>query len=122
MTKYNPRFEPPELWVLGSVGDYFAEFMAGGIAVICGYEPQDSENSLGYRPCVGMVAGKIFFRGPHAGFSQHDAKLIPVSDNKYISPSFYNRQIHFEVLNDSVTRFKFLYSDGREEFFDRTGI
>ena len=32
MTKHNPRFAPPELWVLGSVGDYFAEFMAGGIA------------------------------------------------------------------------------------------
>jgi len=28
MTKHNPRFEPPELWVLGCVGDYFAEFMA----------------------------------------------------------------------------------------------
>ncbi|MBU4380405.1 MAG: pyridine nucleotide-disulfide oxidoreductase, partial [Proteobacteria bacterium] len=28
MTKTNPRFAPPELWVLGSVGDYFGEFMA----------------------------------------------------------------------------------------------
>ena len=36
MTKRNPRFAPPEVWVLGSAGDYFAEFMAGGIAVICG--------------------------------------------------------------------------------------
>jgi glutamate synthase domain-containing protein 3 len=31
MTKHNPRFHPPELWVLGSVGDSFAEFMAGEI-------------------------------------------------------------------------------------------
>lgn len=83
MTKYNPRFAPPELWVLGSVGDYFAEFMAGGIAVICGYEPQDFGNVLGYRPCVGMVGGKIFFRGPHGGFSQNDAKLVPVSDEHW---------------------------------------
>ena len=37
MTKHNPRFDPPELWVLGSVGDSFAEFMAGGVAVICGF-------------------------------------------------------------------------------------
>lgn len=37
MTKRNPRFEPPELWVLGCAGDYFGEFMAGGIAVVCGY-------------------------------------------------------------------------------------
>lgn len=83
MTKRNPRFDPPELWVLGSVGDYFAEFMAGGIAVICGYEPQNPNNVLGYRPCVGMVGGSIFFRGPHAGFSQADAKLVPITDENW---------------------------------------
>ena len=83
MTKYNPRFEPPELWVLGSVGDYFAEFMAGGIAVVCGHEGQNPGNVLGYRPCVGMVAGKIFFRGPHGGFSQADAKLVPIDDEAW---------------------------------------
>ncbi len=37
MTKHNPRFDPPELWVMGSAGDYFGEFMAGGTTVICGY-------------------------------------------------------------------------------------
>ncbi|MFW5730119.1 MAG: FAD-dependent oxidoreductase [Desulfonatronovibrionaceae bacterium] len=83
MTKHNPRFDQPELWVLGSAGDYFAEFMAGGTAVICGYEPQDPENILGYRPCVGMVGGRIFFRGPVKGFSQADAKLIPVTDDAW---------------------------------------
>ncbi len=83
MTKHNPRFDPPELWVLGSVGDYFAEFMAGGIAVICGYNPQQPDNVLGYRPCVGMVGGKIFFRGPHKGFSQVDAKLVPIDDDNW---------------------------------------
>ena len=36
MTKHNPRFEAPELWVFGKAGDSFAEFMAGGIAVVCG--------------------------------------------------------------------------------------
>ncbi len=79
MTKRNPRFDPPELWVLGSAGDYFAEFMAGGIAVVCGHDTQDPENVLGYRPCVGMVGGRIFFRGPHQGFSEDDARLT-VSD------------------------------------------
>ncbi len=83
MTKYNPKFEHPQLWVLGSVGDYFAEFMAGGIAVICGHKPQDPENVLGYRPCVGMVGGRIFFRGPHKGYSQVDAKLVPISDDDW---------------------------------------
>lgn len=83
MTKFNPRFAPPELWVLGSVGDYFAEFMAGGIAVVCGHEPQNSENILGYRPCVGMVGGRIYFRGPHKGFSQPDARLLPIGDEDW---------------------------------------
>ncbi|MFP5212757.1 MAG: FAD-dependent oxidoreductase [Acidobacteriota bacterium] len=80
MTKQNPRFAPPELWVLGTVGDYFAEFMAGGIAVVCGHNGQNPCNVLGYRPCVGMVGGKIYFRGPHKGFSNADAKMMPISD------------------------------------------
>lgn len=83
MTKYNPRFEPPELWVLGSAGDYFGEFMAGGIAVICGHEPQQADNVLGYRPLVGMVGGTVFFRGPHKGYSQADAKQIPITDQDW---------------------------------------
>ncbi len=83
MTKHNPRFDPPQLWVLGAVGDYFAEFMAGGIAVICGHEAHDPTNVLGYRPCVGMVGGKIFVRGPHKGFSHVDAKLVPIDDDSW---------------------------------------
>ncbi|MBW1841912.1 MAG: FAD-dependent oxidoreductase, partial [Deltaproteobacteria bacterium] len=83
MTKHNPRFDPPELWVLGSAGDYFGEFMAGGIAVICGHEPQNPENILGYRPLVGMVGGKVFFRGPHQGYSQVDARITPIPDKAW---------------------------------------
>ncbi len=80
MTKTNPRFDDPELWVLGSVGDYFAEFMAGGTAVVCGYQGQDTENVLGFRPCVGMVGGRIFVRGPHGEYSTADAILEPITD------------------------------------------
>ncbi len=80
MTKHNPRFEPPELWVLGSAGDYFGEFMAGGIAVICGHEPQNPASVLGYRPFVGRVGGKAFFRGQANGYSQADAVLVPIED------------------------------------------
>ena len=83
MTKQNPRFAPPELWVLGSVGDYFGEFMAGGIAVICGIDPQDPGNILGHRPLVGMVGGKVFFRGPHRGFSQADARILPIEQDDW---------------------------------------
>nr|WP_321257537.1 FAD-dependent oxidoreductase [uncultured Pseudodesulfovibrio sp.] len=83
MTKTNPRFDPPELWVLGSVGDYFAEFMAGGTAVVCGHESQSPNNVLGYRPCVGMVGGQIFVRGPIEGFSQADAMMEPIDDETW---------------------------------------
>lgn len=83
MTKTNPRFEPPELWVLGSTGDYFAEFMAGGTAVVCGHEAQSPKNVMGYRPCVGMVGGRIFVRGPIDGFSQADATMDPIDDEAW---------------------------------------
>jgi NADPH-dependent glutamate synthase beta subunit-like oxidoreductase/glutamate synthase domain-containing protein 3 len=83
MTKHNPRFDPPELWVLGGVGDSFAEFMAGGVAVICGVAAQQRENILGYRPCVGMVGGKIFFRGPHKGYSEPEARLTSPDDDEW---------------------------------------
>ncbi len=62
MTKWNPEYKRPELWVLGSVGDTFAEFNCGGVAVICGVDPK-STNVLGYRPCVGMVGGMVYYRG-----------------------------------------------------------
>ncbi len=64
MTKKNPRFPDLQSWYFRDVGDSFAEFKAGGIAVVCGVDPRDPENILGYRPCVGMVGGTIYFRGP----------------------------------------------------------
>ncbi len=76
MTKHNPRFEPPELWVFGRAGDSFAEFMAGGIAVVCGAGAEKENDVLGYRPCVGMVGGKIFFRGRQSSYSRADARLV----------------------------------------------
>ncbi|MCK9233096.1 MAG: pyridine nucleotide-disulfide oxidoreductase, partial [Syntrophales bacterium] len=83
MTKHNPRFAPPELWVLGGVGDSFAEFMAGGHAVVCGHGVERERAGLGYRPCVGMVGGKIFFRGSCPGYSENDAVLAPVDDEDW---------------------------------------
>ncbi len=83
MTKHNPRFDPPELWVLGTAGDSFAEFMAGGVAVICGLGSKSDDNVLGYRPCVGMVGGKIFFRGHQQGYSENNAQLTVLDDDDW---------------------------------------
>lgn len=106
MTKSNPRFAPPELWVLGSVGDYFGEFMAGGVAVVCGIEPQTPDNVLGYRPFVGMVGGKVFFRGPHAGYSQTDAKRVAIGDEDWAwlqeHMPVYLKRIRREDLADTL--------------------
>ncbi len=109
MTKHNPRMAPPELWVLGSAGDYFGEFMAGGIAVICGYNPQNPKNVIGYRPLVGMVGGKVFFRGPHEGYSETDAKLLslPDEDWNWLSDnlrSFVERINQQDLLQSFLTR------------------
>jgi len=83
MTKRNPRFEPPQSWYFRGVGDSFAEFKAGGIAVICGVNPRNPENVLGYRPCVGMVGGTIYFRGPIQGYSERDVKLLDLTDQDW---------------------------------------
>ncbi|MFV0437589.1 MAG: FAD-dependent oxidoreductase [Desulfopila sp.] len=84
MTKWNPDYQKPELWVLGSTGDSFAEFNCGGIAVVCGVAPKSPENILGYRPCVGMVGGSIYFRGKTDGsYHQNNARLATPDDEQW---------------------------------------
>mgnify|MGYP005842596495 CR=1 FL=1 len=83
MTKHNPRFEPLQSWYFRDVGDSFAEFKAGGIAVVCGVEPRHPENVLGYRPCVGMVGGTIYFRGEVKGYSEKDVQLLELGEQDW---------------------------------------
>jgi len=84
MTKWNPEFAKPELWILGSTGDSFAEFNCGGTAVVCGIDPKNPENILGYRPCVGMVGGLIYFRGKTDGsYAQNNARLAEPDDQQW---------------------------------------
>jgi NADPH-dependent glutamate synthase beta subunit-like oxidoreductase/glutamate synthase domain-containing protein 3/NAD-dependent dihydropyrimidine dehydrogenase PreA subunit len=83
MTKRNPRFEPLQSWYFRDVGDSFAEFKAGGIAVVCGVNPRNPENILGYRPCVGMVGGTIYFRGPIKGYSAKDVRLVELTSKDW---------------------------------------
>ena len=84
MTKWNPAYEKPELWVLGSTGDSFAEFNCGGVAVVCGVDAKNPGNVLGYRPCVGMVGGTIFFRGKtDDSYSRNNARLAAPTDEQW---------------------------------------
>ena len=84
MTKWNPDYEKPELWVLGSTGDSFAEFNCGGVAVVCGIDAKNLDNVLGYRPCVGMVGGTIFYRGKtDDSYARNNARLAPPTDKQW---------------------------------------
>lgn len=84
MTKHNPKFDPPESWYFRDVGDTFAEFKAGGIAVVCGVNPRNPENILGYRPCVGMVGGIIYLRGlVDDSYSKEDVKLLELTEQDW---------------------------------------
>ncbi|SDO39891.1 FAD-dependent oxidoreductase [Desulforhopalus singaporensis] len=84
MTKWNPDYAKPELWVLGSTGDSFAEFNCGGIGVVCGIDPKSPHNILGYRPCVGMVGGIIYFRGKiDDSYAKTNAKLVLPDDGQW---------------------------------------
>ena len=83
LTKHNPRFDPPQSWYFRDVGDSFAEFKAGGISVVCGVNPRNPDNILGYRPCVGMVGGVIYFRGPIMGFSATDVRKAGLTDDDW---------------------------------------
>lgn len=63
MMKHDPKFNPPQFWVLKNTGSFSFEFMGGGIAVICGYGCDYMSSIMGERSCVGMVGGTIYFRG-----------------------------------------------------------
>jgi NADPH-dependent glutamate synthase beta subunit-like oxidoreductase/glutamate synthase domain-containing protein 3/ferredoxin len=114
MTKRNPRFEPPQSWYFRNVGDSFAEFKAGGIAVVCGVDPRDPENILGYRPCVGMVGGTIYFRGRTKGYSERDVRLVDLTpqDWEWLTENMkdflkaIDRESHYEELTRSVSDWK----------------
>ncbi|MCI6086796.1 MAG: FAD-dependent oxidoreductase, partial [Selenomonas sp.] len=64
LMKHDPLYEEPELWILKNVGSFSFEFMGGGKAVVCGWDSEEFESVLGERPCVGMVGGVVYVRGP----------------------------------------------------------
>lgn len=80
LMKHDPLRDPPELWVLKSVGSFSFEFMSGGRAVICGHDSQTLPSVLGQRPCVGMVDGIVYFRGPH-GELPNDVMLAELAED-----------------------------------------
>jgi len=82
LMKYDPKFSPPEFWVLKNTGSFSFEFMSGGIAIVCGYNCEDMESVLGYRSCVGMVGGTVYVRGNVKDLSD-DVWLMDIDDNDW---------------------------------------
>lgn len=64
LMKHDPAYEAPQFWVLKNTGSFPFEFMGGGTAVVCGIDSEEFDSVLGDRPCVGMVGGVVYFRGP----------------------------------------------------------
>jgi len=64
LMKHDPLYEEPELWILKNVGSFSFEFMGGGKAIVCGWDSKEFASVLGERPCVGMVGGVVYVRGP----------------------------------------------------------
>jgi NADPH-dependent glutamate synthase beta subunit-like oxidoreductase/glutamate synthase domain-containing protein 3/NAD-dependent dihydropyrimidine dehydrogenase PreA subunit len=119
MTKKNPRFPDLESWYFRGVGDSFAEFKAGGIAVVCGVDPRDPENVLGYRPGVGMVGGTIYFRGPIKDeYPKADVKVVDLSEQdwKWLTANMkpylqaIDRISHYEELTRDMAAWKKMIS------------
>ncbi len=80
LMKKDPKFDAPELWVLGSTGSFSFEFMGGGIAVVCGVDCENMPSVLGDRACVGMVGGIVYVRGKINNLSD-DVFLLDLDEN-----------------------------------------
>jgi glutamate synthase domain-containing protein 3/Pyruvate/2-oxoacid:ferredoxin oxidoreductase delta subunit len=86
MMKHDPKFNPPQFWVLKNTGSFSFEFMGGGIAVICGYDCENLESVLGERSCVGMVGGTIYFRGNHKNIANCvEVSSLELTDQEFLS-------------------------------------
>ena len=107
LMKKDPKFESPELWVLGSTGSFSFEFMGGGIAVICGLNCEDMPSVLGDRACVGMVGGIVYVRGAIKnlsddvfllGLDENDREFLRTGLKAYLSE--INKEEYYDILSN----------------------
>ncbi len=108
MMKHDPAYPAPQLWVLKSAGSFSFEFMGGGIAVVCGLDCDSLDSVIGERPCVGMVGGTVYVRGP-VGNLPGNVRLVDrliQEDKQFLlegMPKFLNA-IERPDLLDELTR------------------
>ncbi|MDD5456078.1 MAG: FAD-dependent oxidoreductase [Candidatus Margulisbacteria bacterium] len=109
LMKHDPRYEPPEFWVLKNTGSFPFEFMGGGIGVVCGYDCQEFDSVLGDRACVGMVGGLVYVRGNISGVSG-EVRLYPLEeqDKEFLSKGLkpFLKAIGKEKLEKELSNWK----------------
>jgi len=73
--------------------------------------------------CLGEYGNMAIFKKNDMFYYKNTAgfiyKLLPLSQDQFMIPSFYNRQVQIIKKNNSITGLKFLYRDGKEEFISR---
>ena len=108
LMKHDPKYDPPQFWVLKNTGSFPFEFMGGGIGVVCGYDSDDYDSVLGDRACVGMVGGTIYVRGPVRNLSEEVWLLdLDEADRQFLTrnmPVFLDK-IRRPLLLDELTDF-----------------
>ena len=80
MQKWERFFPNPDYMNIPSFSRSVSRGSAVGwflvLLLVCGAGAEKENDVLGYRPCVGMVGGKIFFRGHQISYSKADARLV----------------------------------------------
>lgn len=108
MMKHDPKFNPPQFWVLKNTGSFSFEFMGGGIGVICGYGCENLESVLGERSCVGMVGGTIYFRGNYKDIANCvNVSPLETEDETFLSEGLkkFLKEIDNEKIYNELTNF-----------------
>lgn len=108
MMKHDPKFEPPQFWVLKNTGSFSFEFMGGGVAVVCGLNCEELESVLGNRSCVGMVGGVIYVRGNIKGLAPNVSVYdLDKNDEEFLKDGLKNflKEIKKEDKLSELTKF-----------------
>lgn len=72
----------PVIVVGGKAGDFFAEYMAGGIQIVLGLNLEPGENIVGDFCGTGMHGGVIYLRGEVADYQVgKEVKILPVDND-----------------------------------------
>jgi tetratricopeptide (TPR) repeat protein len=72
---------------------------------------------------IGKYGDMIIFKEKnnlyYKGYNGYMYKLLPISEEQFMIPSFYNLEIQIIKKNNSIEGLQVIYRDGKKEFFSR---